>query len=102
MPTVLVQPNQVFYCFSDCGVCLAQCPVTRQDPTFSPRRLVMQALLGATEELLAGPDIWRCLSCGRCSYHCPAGVDFLSLIRELRAEALRRKTSIGRPDDEAA
>ena len=96
----LVQPGQVFYCFTDCGVCLSQCPVTAQDPGFSPRRIVMQTLLGVVDELLAGPDIWRCLSCGQCSYHCPAGVDFLALIREMRAVALTRAQR--RPSDEAA
>ncbi len=90
MPTTLIKPNQVFYCFSDCGVCQGQCPVTRRDPSFSPRRIVMQSVLGQAGPLLAGPDIWRCLSCGQCSHHCPAGVDFLALIRELRAEALKR------------
>jgi heterodisulfide reductase subunit C len=91
MPVTLIKPNQVFYCFSDCGVCLTQCPIALRDPGFSPRRIVMQTVLGSAAELLEGADIWRCLSCGKCSYHCPAGIDFLGLIRELRQQALEQK-----------
>ncbi|MFH0811112.1 MAG: 4Fe-4S dicluster domain-containing protein [Pseudomonadota bacterium] len=88
MPVTLIQPNQVFYCFSDCGVCEGLCPVAGHDAGFSPRRIVMRSVMGAIAPLIEGPEIWRCLSCGSCSYHCPAKVDFLGLIRELRAKAL--------------
>jgi len=92
MLRALIRPDQIFYCFADCGVCEGYCPVARQEPTFSPRRIVMAAAQGNLTALLSGDDIWRCRSCGRCSYHCPAAVDFLSLIRELREQALALKT----------
>jgi heterodisulfide reductase subunit C len=92
MPVSLIQEkHQVFYCFSDCGVCEGVCPVSRRDASFSPRRIVMKSVLGGASELARGPEIWRCLSCGACSYHCPAKVDFLALIRELRALAIEAK-----------
>jgi len=105
MPRAIAERDRVFYCFSDCGVCLTVCPVTAADPSFSPRKIVMQSVLGATGALLGGEDIWRCLSCGQCSYRCPANVDFLSLIRELREEAIASRTEqpgTGRRDREAA
>jgi heterodisulfide reductase subunit C len=100
MPDSLIQPRQVFYCFSDCGVCVSQCPISRCDSAFSPRRIVMQSLLGATQGLLEGEEIWRCLSCGKCSYHCPAAVDFLALICELRAKALKVRAAQEQTNEE--
>ena len=100
MPRATLKPHQVFYCFSDCGVCESHCPVAERDPSFSPRRIVMKALLGDVESLLTGQEIWRCRSCGKCAWHCPAAVDFLGLIRELREEALDLKAQGARVNEE--
>jgi heterodisulfide reductase subunit C len=47
--------------------------------------------LGLLDELLSMPDIWYCMDCNRCVNLCPMMVKPLSLIQNLRAEAILRK-----------
>jgi heterodisulfide reductase subunit C len=61
-----------------------------------PLELVYKAKLGLLDELLSMPEIWYCIGCNRCSNLCPMVVEPLSLIQNLRAEAILRK--IVRPE----
>jgi heterodisulfide reductase subunit D len=83
--------TQAYYCL-DCGVCTGSCPVSRYQPTFSPRLIVERALLGLGDELLKDQDIWSCLTCSRCFERCPTSINFPTFMRLLREEALKRGT----------
>jgi len=56
-----------------------------------PMELVYKAKLGLLDELLSLPDIWYCMGCNRCANLCPMMVKPLSLIQNLRTEAISQK-----------
>jgi Fe-S oxidoreductase len=93
----------------ECGKCTSMCPLgTRAD--FSARRI-------ATEDLNAeiqgkGVGVGRCLTCASCQERCPQDVQFVELVRGLRAfvpdehrrpcphgSFLRHASAIGNGDD---
>jgi len=74
----------------ECGVCTGSCPISRQMPQFSPRQAIKRALLDRDETLFTGTEIWRCLSCARCSARCPAQIDFPEFIQSCRVQARRQ------------
>jgi Fe-S oxidoreductase len=70
-----------------CNKCTMNCPVHRVDVAFSPRKTILQAYLGAADEM-SERDLWACLTCGECQAVCPTQVPFPAFIRAKR-EALR-------------
>jgi heterodisulfide reductase subunit C len=59
------------YCYQ-CGACVADCPAARYTTTFNPRLIMLKALLGFKDELIApDSDIWNCTNCYTCSERCP-------------------------------
>ena len=83
--------TQTYYCL-DCGVCTGSCPVSRYQPTFSPRLIVEKALLGLGDELLKDRELWSCLTCSRCFQRCPTSINFPEFMRLLREEAMKAGT----------
>ena len=83
----IVKETKAFYCL-ECGVCTGSCPVSRVLPTFSPRMMVTEALLGLEGEVFKDSSPWQCLTCGRCSHRCPSKVDYQGFIRFVRIEAV--------------
>jgi len=83
--------TQTYYCL-DCGVCTGSCPVSRYQPTFSPRLIVEKALLGLGDELLKDRELWSCLTCSRCFQRCPTSINFPEFMRLLRVEAMQAGT----------
>jgi heterodisulfide reductase subunit D len=83
--------TQTYYCL-DCGVCTGSCPVSRYQPTFSPRLIVEKALLGLGDELLKDRELWSCLTCSRCFERCPTSINFPQFMRLLREEAMKAGT----------
>jgi heterodisulfide reductase subunit C len=71
-------------CFQ-CGACVAECPTSQYVPGFSPRKILLQVLLGLREEL-EKPDalVWKCTSCYTCVERCPQGVRPGEVIAALR------------------
>lgn len=47
------------------------CPVVKINPDFDPNRVIGDILAGKMEEVLKGPDVWRCVSCYTCFELCP-------------------------------
>ena len=84
------KPEHIQSCYT-CGTCNSACPVNAATSSLRPMELVYKAKLGLLEELLFMPDIWYCIGCNRCSNLCPMTVKPLSLIQNLRAEAILRK-----------
>ncbi|MCL7413168.1 MAG: heterodisulfide reductase-related iron-sulfur binding cluster [ANME-2 cluster archaeon] len=54
-----------------CGACLDDCPVVKINPDFNPNRVIGDILAGKMEDVLSGPDVWRCVSCYTCFELCP-------------------------------
>lgn len=71
-----------------CAICSSTCPKAKTKPGFLPRRIVYNVLTGNVERVVESGDAWNCLTCRKCQVHCPMGVDFTSIIQELRREAL--------------
>lgn len=71
----------------DCGKCTGSCPVSRIDPTYSPRRTIERVLLGRPEELINNDHLWSCLTCRLCTSRCPSGVDYPAFVVAARAQA---------------
>ncbi len=71
-------------CFQ-CGACVAECPAAQYVPGFSPRKIVLQILLGLREDLeKADALVWKCTSCYSCLERCPQGVRPGEVIAALR------------------
>ncbi len=81
--------DQIAYCM-ECGVCTGSCPISRNDSLFSPRLIIKQILVDQREAVLHGSDLWRCITCGRCSARCPALIDFPRFVQQSRQQARRR------------
>jgi len=75
-------------CFA-CGTCVAGCPISEIDETYSPRRIVRQILFGMRDVVLSSPTIWFCLVCYRCYARCPQKVNFTDVMRVLRYLAVK-------------
>jgi len=71
-----------------CGTCTSGCPVSEIDGTYSPRSIMRLALLGAKDELLADPALWKCSQCHICVAHCPQDARPADVIRALRTIAV--------------
>ncbi len=58
-----------------CGACVADCPARNYSERFSPRLIMLKALLGFEDELVQ-PDseIWDCTNCYTCAERCPQDV----------------------------
>ncbi len=76
-------------CYS-CGSCTGTCPVSEQVETFNPRLIIKKCLLGFSEEVLSGKEIWQCIQCQRCVAACPQNVRFADIIRVLRELAVEQ------------
>ena len=85
--SVLKEAN-VFLCL-ECGKCTATCVVARYNRSYSPRRLISQALAGG--RLPTAEELAVCLTCMACDARCPSGVRFVELIRELRRATYGRE-----------
>ncbi len=70
-----------FLCL-ECGKCTSSCVVAHYNRSYSPRRLISQALAGG--RLPTAQELSICLTCMACDARCPSGVRFVDLIRELR------------------
>lgn len=82
----IIQETKTYYCL-ECGKCTSVCPVARYDPSFSPRAIIENALLGFEGELIFDRELFSCLTCYNCSQKCPAEVDFPVFVRKARGIA---------------
>ncbi|MDY7018803.1 MAG: (Fe-S)-binding protein [Chloroflexota bacterium] len=82
----IIQETNTHYCL-ECGKCTSVCPVAKYDPSFSPRRMIENALLGFEDELTFNQKLFSCLTCYTCSLRCPSDVDFPVFIQKARGIA---------------
>ncbi len=75
-------------CFQ-CGTCTASCPVTRINPRYNPRKIILMTLMGMREEVLKSEFIWLCSSCYSCYERCPQNVRITELMNAIKNIAVR-------------
>jgi len=75
--------EKLMLCFQ-CGTCTADCPVSRYNQSYRPRRILRMAQLGIKDQVLKNDAIWLCAACFTCVDHCPQGVDIAGVLRALR------------------
>ncbi len=73
----------VAYCYQ-CGKCSGSCPTAKACPTYNPRKIAEELMLGRWKEVLFGGEIWLCTLCHTCYENCPQNVGFSHVIIELR------------------
>jgi heterodisulfide reductase subunit D len=82
----LIKKTGAFDCV-ECGKCTSLCPITKENPDFAPRLIVVKAMEGMAEQVTGAKDIWICLTCARCSAKCPYKVNYTEFIRGMRETA---------------
>lgn len=75
--------TNVQYCL-ECGKCTSNCPIARVGAGYSPRKTVERFQLGLENKILAGNDLWMCLTCYLCSERCPSDVRYTEFVRTCR------------------
>lgn len=71
-----------------CGKCTGNCPVAAMHPSYNPRQIVHDILLGEIDRVLQSEEIWRCLWCANCYRVCPVDIHYPLLMMQLRYLAL--------------
>ena len=80
IPEELLRIARICY---QCGECTGSCPLRRVS-MFNPRDILYElATRGIDDDIMRWR--WQCLICENCYNVCPQGVDFPSLIMELRS-----------------
>jgi heterodisulfide reductase subunit D len=82
----LLTRKQIETCM-ECSSCTGTCPVSLEDPGFSPKQVIKRAALGLEEDFLRSRQVWSCLGCGRCNTRCPALIDIAEFNRSFRKGA---------------
>lgn len=57
-----------------CGLCAASCPLG-DVMEFPPRKLILEAMAGRLDRVLASPSLWMCVGCYTCSLRCPRDIE---------------------------
>jgi heterodisulfide reductase subunit D len=82
----IIQKTKTYYCL-ECGKCTSLCPVARYDPSFSPRQMIENALLGFGDEMIQDKGLFSCLTCYTCQQKCPSDIDFPVFVQKARSLA---------------
>jgi heterodisulfide reductase subunit D len=82
----IIQETKTYNCL-ECGKCTSICPVAKYDPSYSPRGMIENALLGFGDELVFNKELFSCLTCYTCQQECPSDVDFPVFVRRARGMA---------------
>ncbi len=82
--------EQIAYCM-ECGVCTGSCPVSRLDEVFSPRIMIKRLLVDQEDIVTNSKELWKCITCARCSVRCPAAIDFPSVLKSFRQLARKKE-----------
>jgi len=82
----ILQDTKAYYCL-ECSKCTSICPVTKYDPSYSPRTVIENAALKLGEESTRDKKLFSCLGCYACSLRCPSDVDYPAFMKKLRSLA---------------
>ncbi len=78
--------EQIAACM-ECSNCTGTCPVSRENPRFSPKQIINRTAMGLGEEFLQSREVWACLGCAQCNTRCPALIDIAEFNRSFRNRA---------------
>jgi heterodisulfide reductase subunit D len=78
--------EQIAACM-ECSQCAGACPVSRENPRFSPKQIINRVSMGLDQDFLQSREVWACLGCAQCNKRCPVLIDFSEFNRALRKEA---------------
>lgn len=73
-----------------CESCMNDCPVTQVDETYQAHQVLRDILEGRLEDVIEGPDIWKCLECGTCTELCPNNFGMMRVMKTAKRMALER------------
>jgi len=82
----IIKQTKAFQCL-ECGKCTANCPVSRVNPSFSPRSMLSRLLIGDLESIMSDDKLFTCLTCGLCRERCPSDVRYTDLMMLTRIES---------------
>jgi len=71
-----------------CGKCVGVCPVAAITPSYNPRQVIRDVLMGNDERIIKSEEIWRCFWCANCRSTCPSEIMYPLLMLALRYYAL--------------
>lgn len=80
--------EKLMLCFQ-CGTCTADCPVSKYNESYRPRKILRMAQLGIKDQVLKSDVIWLCAARYTCVDHCPQDVEIASVLRALRNIAVK-------------
>ncbi|MDR3565756.1 MAG: 4Fe-4S dicluster domain-containing protein [Negativicutes bacterium] len=80
--------EDLYHCLT-CGKCVGSCPVAAITPSYNPRQIIREVLLGNFSRLVNSEEIWRCFWCATCASTCPSEIKFPMLMLMLRYYALQ-------------
>ncbi|MEN6430674.1 MAG: heterodisulfide reductase-related iron-sulfur binding cluster [Coriobacteriales bacterium] len=72
----------------NCQACKDDCPVCKVDPAYQPTEIMERLLLGQIDEVLADPQVWKCLECYTCQEMCPSRIGMADTFRTLKELAI--------------
>jgi heterodisulfide reductase subunit B len=76
----------------NCQACKDDCPVCQVDPTYQPTEILERLLRGEIDEVLADPQVWKCLECYTCQELCPSRIGMADTFRKLKELAMEAGT----------
>jgi heterodisulfide reductase subunit D len=82
----ILQDTKAYYCL-ECSKCTSICPVAKYDPSYSPRSVIENAMVGLGSENTHDKKLFSCLGCYACSLRCPSDVDYPALMQRMRSLA---------------
>jgi heterodisulfide reductase subunit C len=82
--------EKLMLCFQ-CGTCTADCPISRFNDFYRPRRIARMVQLGLKDILLSNDVLWLCSTCFTCVDHCPQNVEIAGVVRVLRNMVVQEK-----------
>jgi heterodisulfide reductase subunit C len=74
-----------------CGDCENDCPSALNTAQFKPNELIGKVVRGEIEEVVASPEIWKCLECHTCLDLCPQRFGMEKVFSVLKDMAVEKK-----------
>jgi len=81
-----LRDEQIATCM-ECSSCTGTCPVSRENPLFSPKQIINRTAMGLEADILQSRETWACLGCAQCNTRCPALIDISEFNRSFRYRA---------------